>query len=95
MKLEKARLCIECDEVGEGYICPVCGSDQTWPIIRWLNYDPSEDSDNIQLKTIIAAYHKNDMDPWEAMEEVEKIVKERENQPCSSKLDQQPTTTQC
>ena len=36
MKLKEARICIDCDEVFEGWACPKCGSEQVVYLNAWL-----------------------------------------------------------
>jgi rRNA maturation endonuclease Nob1 len=45
MKLQFARLCIDCTTVHDGYICPDCGSRQQFPIAAWLDRDKDRDCD--------------------------------------------------
>ena len=42
MQLRDARLCLDCDEVHDATICPVCGSESFTYISRWV---PVPDSD--------------------------------------------------
>ena len=39
MKLDEMKMCIDCNEVfcGSRGICPVCRSDNTWYVIKWLD----------------------------------------------------------
>ena len=36
MRLRDARLCLDCDEVHDATICPVCGSESFTYISRWV-----------------------------------------------------------
>jgi hypothetical protein len=36
MKLHEARLCLDCDEVHQEGVCPVCGSESFAYISRWV-----------------------------------------------------------
>jgi hypothetical protein len=36
MRLRDARLCLDCDEVHDSPICPVCGSESFAYISRWV-----------------------------------------------------------
>jgi hypothetical protein len=36
MQLHTARLCLDCQEVHDGKICPVCGSESFAYISRWI-----------------------------------------------------------
>jgi hypothetical protein len=36
MQLRMARLCLDCEEVHDGYQCPVCASDQFTYLTRWV-----------------------------------------------------------
>ena len=36
MRLRDARLCLDCDEVHDGPICPACGSESFTYISRWV-----------------------------------------------------------
>ena len=42
MQLRDARLCLDCEEVHDGTICPVCGSESFTYISRWV---PVPDAD--------------------------------------------------
>jgi hypothetical protein len=42
MQLRDARLCLDCDEVHDAAICPVCGSESFTYISRWV---PAPDPD--------------------------------------------------
>jgi len=37
MKLETARLCLDCEEVTDGATCPACSNKRLWPIALWLD----------------------------------------------------------
>lgn len=41
MKLKHTRLCIDCSEVHDDYVCPACSSRAQFPIAAWLDRDPS------------------------------------------------------
>ena len=36
MQLRMARLCLDCEEVHDGYQCPVCASDHFTYLTRWV-----------------------------------------------------------
>jgi RNA polymerase subunit RPABC4/transcription elongation factor Spt4 len=36
MKIEDARLCLNCEEVIDIGVCPVCASEHTYLISNWL-----------------------------------------------------------
>lgn len=36
MQLRMARLCLDCEEVHDGYHCPVCASDHFTYLTRWV-----------------------------------------------------------
>src|SRR4051812_28521913 len=36
MKLDAARLCLDCDEIHEDQICPTCGSEAFAFVTRWV-----------------------------------------------------------
>ena len=36
MKLARALLCLDDEEVFEGHRCPVCGTEHFVPLARWL-----------------------------------------------------------
>jgi len=36
MQLDKAKLCLDCGEVGSLARCEACQSAATWPLARWL-----------------------------------------------------------
>ena len=36
MQLRVARLCLDCEEVHDGYQCPVCASDHFTYLTRWV-----------------------------------------------------------
>ena len=42
MRLRDARLCLDCDEVHDTTMCPVCGSESFTYISRWVPLPESE-----------------------------------------------------
>ena len=42
MRLRDARLCLDCDEVHDATICPVCGSESFAYISRWVPVPDAE-----------------------------------------------------
>jgi RNA polymerase subunit RPABC4/transcription elongation factor Spt4 len=42
MRLRDARLCLDCDEVHDSAICPVCGSESFTYISRWVPLPETE-----------------------------------------------------
>jgi hypothetical protein len=42
MRLRDARLCLDCDEVHDATICPVCGSESFTYISRWVPVPDTE-----------------------------------------------------
>ena len=42
MRLRDARLCLDCDEVHEAAICPICGSESFTYISRWVPVPDTE-----------------------------------------------------
>ena len=36
MKLDEARLCLDCEEVHEDQVCPICGSEAFAYLTRWV-----------------------------------------------------------
>jgi RNA polymerase subunit RPABC4/transcription elongation factor Spt4 len=36
MKLNKAKLCLDCEEIYEGQVCPKCGSFMYHWLVKWL-----------------------------------------------------------
>lgn len=42
MRLRDARLCLDCDEVHDATICPVCGSESFTYISRWVPVPDAE-----------------------------------------------------
>ncbi len=42
MRLHEARLCLDCDEVHQDGICPVCGSESFAYISRWVPVPDTE-----------------------------------------------------
>jgi len=41
MKLKHARLCLDCETIHDGYICPCCMGVNMFPIASWLDRDPT------------------------------------------------------
>ncbi len=41
MNLDEARLCLDCEEVHENQVCPICGSEAFAYLTRWVQ--PSSD----------------------------------------------------
>jgi len=35
--LSKAALCLDCEVIYQGVICPVCGYGNRWPVDNWLS----------------------------------------------------------
>jgi hypothetical protein len=50
MKLDVARLCLDCEEVHEHQVCPHCGSEAFAFLTRWVQ--PTSD---VRLKTRVTA----------------------------------------
>ncbi len=42
MRLHDARLCLDCDEVHQDGVCPVCGSESFTYISRWVPVPDTE-----------------------------------------------------
>jgi hypothetical protein len=42
MRLRDARLCLDCDEVHDATMCPVCGSESFTYISRWVPVPDAE-----------------------------------------------------
>jgi len=43
--LNKARICIECDIIFEGQVCPTCTSTNWYPLIKWINREETHEED--------------------------------------------------
>lgn len=46
MRLDNARLCLDCEEIHEEQVCPTCGSEAFGFLTRWIktNRDPADTS---------------------------------------------------
>lgn len=42
MKLDEARLCLDCEEVHENQVCPICSSEAFAYLTRWVQPSSSE-----------------------------------------------------
>ena len=42
--LKKAMICIECDIIFEGQVCPLCTSRNGYPLSKWIDREEADES---------------------------------------------------
>jgi len=43
--LSKAMICIECDIIFEGYVCPLCTSHNGYPLQKWIDREEPKEKE--------------------------------------------------
>jgi predicted nucleic acid-binding Zn-ribbon protein len=69
MQLRSARLCLDCEEVHDGKVCPVCASETFAYVTRWIpaperrirpRPEPTDDPDDTVRTTPVTAPDPDD-----------------------------------